>query len=149
MNEICTCFISRQNAKYVTKLIRVRNERGTVVAQCYTNRKVAGSIPAGVNGFFIDMKSFRSHYGPGVDSVSNRNEYQEYFLGGKGGRYVRLTTLPPSCAVVMKSGSLNFLETSGPVQACNKTDLPFYLNERVQLSLLTTCVVCQPENTSL
>ena len=27
--------------------------------------------------FFIDVKSFRSHYGPGVDSVSNRNEYQE------------------------------------------------------------------------
>ena len=42
--------------------------------------------------FFIDIKSFRSHYGPGVDSASNRNEYQEYFLGGKGGRCVRLTT---------------------------------------------------------
>jgi len=48
-----------------------------------TNRKVAGSIPAGVSGFFIDIKSFRSHYGPGVDSTSNRNEYQEYFLGVK------------------------------------------------------------------
>ena len=28
----------------------------------------------------------------GVDSGSNRNEYQEYFPGGKGGRCVRLTT---------------------------------------------------------
>jgi len=36
-----------------------------------------------VIGFFIDIKSFRSHYGPGVDSSSNRNEYQEYFLGVK------------------------------------------------------------------
>jgi hypothetical protein len=27
--------------------------------------------------------SFRSHYGPGVDSASNRNEYQVYFLGVK------------------------------------------------------------------
>jgi len=57
---------------------------GTAVAQwlryCATNRKVAGSIPAGVSGFFIDIKSFRSHYGPGVESASNRNEYQEYFL---------------------------------------------------------------------
>jgi len=57
---------------------------GTAVAQwfrcCATNRKVAGSIPAGVIGFFIDLKSFRSHYGPGVDSVSDRNEYQEKFL---------------------------------------------------------------------
>ena len=33
--------------------------------------------------------------------------------------------LPPSCAVVTKSGNLNFLEPSGPVQACNGTDLPF------------------------
>ena len=41
---------------------------------------------------------FRPHYGPGVDSTSNRNEYQEYFLGGKGGRCVGLTTLLPSCA---------------------------------------------------
>jgi len=50
---------------------------------CATNRKVTGSIPAGVSGFFIDIKSFRSHYGTGVDSASNRNEYQEYFLGVK------------------------------------------------------------------
>jgi hypothetical protein len=27
--------------------------------------------------------SFRPHCGPGVDSTSNRNEYQEYFLGVK------------------------------------------------------------------
>ena len=46
---------------------------------------------------------------------------------GKGGRCVRLTILPPSCAVVMKFGNPNFLEPSGPLQACNGTDLPFYL----------------------
>jgi len=50
---------------------------------CATNRKVAGSIPAGASRFFIDIKSFRSHYGPRLDSASNRNEYQEYFLGLK------------------------------------------------------------------
>jgi len=32
------------------------------------------------------------------DSVSNRNEYKEYFFGGKGGRCVGLTTFPPSYA---------------------------------------------------
>ena len=32
---------------------------------------------------------------------------------------------PPSCVVVTKSGKLNFLEPSGPVQACNGTALPF------------------------
>ena len=73
-----------------------RLEWGTAVAQwlrcCATNRKVTGSIPAGVTGFFIDIKSFRSHYGPGVESASNRNEYQEYFLRVKGSRYLRLST---------------------------------------------------------
>ena len=46
---------------------RTLSVRGTAVAQwlrcCATNRKVAGSIPAGVSGFFIDIKSFRTHYG--------------------------------------------------------------------------------------
>ena len=50
---------------------------------CATNRKVAGSIPAGVIGFFIDIKSFQLRYGTGVESASNRNEYQEHFLGVK------------------------------------------------------------------
>jgi len=50
---------------------------------CVTNRKVAGSISAGVIGFFIDIKSFRSRCGIGLDSASNRNEDQEHFLGVK------------------------------------------------------------------
>jgi len=29
------------------------------------------------------QRIFRSHYGPGVDSSSNINEYQEHFLGVK------------------------------------------------------------------
>ena len=67
--------------------LSTQHPRGTAVAQwlrcCATIRKVAGSIPASVSGFFIDIKSFRSHYGPGVDSASNKNEYREYFLGVK------------------------------------------------------------------
>ena len=55
----------------------------TVVKVLTTNRKVSRSIPASVSGFFIDIKSFRLHYGPGIDSTSNRNEYKEYFLGVK------------------------------------------------------------------
>jgi hypothetical protein len=63
-----------------------------------------GSIPDGVIGIFLHNPS-----GPWVDSASNRNEYQEYFLGCKG------WTVP----IVLKSGSMNLLERSGPVQACN------------------------------
>jgi len=52
---------------------------GTAVTQwlrcCATNQKVVGSFPAGVIGIF--------HYGPGVGSASNRNEYKEHFLGVK------------------------------------------------------------------
>ena len=48
--------------------------------------------------YFTLTQSFRPHYGPGVDSASNRNEYQGCLLGGKDGRCVRRTTLPPSCA---------------------------------------------------
>ena len=97
---------------------------GTAMAQWLrryaTNRKVAGSIPADVSGFFIDIKSLP---GPGVDSASNRNKYQEYFLGER--RPVRKAdNLPPSCAVVTKSRNLNFVEPSGPLVACNGTDLP-------------------------
>ena len=93
---------------------------------CATNWKVAVSIQTDVSGVFIDIKSFRSHCGLGVDSASNRNEYQEYFLRVKSGRCVRLTTLPPSCAVVTKSGNLNILEPSGPLRPCNGTALPFF-----------------------
>jgi hypothetical protein len=45
------------------------------------------------------------------------------FPGGKGGRCVGLTTLPPSCAAVLKYG---LLELSGIVLACNGIALPFY-----------------------
>jgi hypothetical protein len=70
-------------------------------------RKVAGSIPDGAT-FFIDIIH-------PVDSASNRNEYQEYFLGVKSGRCVGLTTLPPSCA-----DCLEILEPQppGPLRAC-------------------------------
>jgi hypothetical protein len=44
--------------------------------------------------FPIVSFEFFYDYGRGVDSASSRNKYQEYFLGGKGGRFVRLT---PSC----------------------------------------------------
>jgi hypothetical protein len=68
--------------------------------------------------------TFQEHCGPGVDSASNKNKYQEYFVEGKGGRCVGLT-LPPSCAV-LKFVSLNLLEPSGPVQACNVIAVPVF-----------------------
>jgi hypothetical protein len=59
--------------------------------------KPEGSIPDEVIGI-IYWQSFRPHYGPGVDSTSNRNEYEYLLAWGRGGRCVGLTTLSPSCA---------------------------------------------------
>jgi len=76
------CNMCSQLNHFQRESSNVYGDRGGTVVKvlCY---KSEGSIPAGVTGFFIDIKSFRSHYGPGVDSASNRNEYREYFLGVK------------------------------------------------------------------
>jgi len=48
--------------------------------------------------------------------------------------------LPPTCAVVTKSGSL-FLEPSGPLQACNGTDFYFYkINDLFKEKIFCVCV---------
>jgi len=52
----------------------------------------------------VSLDFFRWHYPSsrtmvlGSTQPLTGNEYQEYFLGGKGGRFLGLTTLPPSCA---------------------------------------------------
>jgi len=43
-----------------------------------------------------------------------------------------VTHLITSCAVVMKSANLNFLETPEPLQACNGTALPFIIRRDVK-----------------
>ena len=52
--------------------------------------------------------------------------------------------VPPSCAVVTKSGNLNFLEPSRLFRACNGTDLPLPLTFIASLiyEILKTCIQC-------
>jgi hypothetical protein len=69
-----------------------------ILGHCATSRSVSGSIPDGVTGIFHWHNLSGRTMTPGVDSVSNRNEYQAYFAGCKDGRCVGLTTLPHSCA---------------------------------------------------
>jgi hypothetical protein len=53
-----------------------------------------GSSPDEVFFFSIDLIFPAALCPPKVDSASNRNEYQKYSWGIKGGRRVKLTTLP-------------------------------------------------------
>ena len=59
-------------------------------------------------------------------TTCNRNEYQEYFLGGKDGRCVGLTTLPPYCADCLEIGEPNPQGLSRPVMGLVFLYLPFY-----------------------
>ena len=67
--------------EYINIIIYHKGAAVGELLRCFvTSRKVTGSIPVGISVFFIDIKSFQSHCDPVVDSASNRNEYQEYFL---------------------------------------------------------------------
>ena len=72
---------------------------------------VEGSIPYGV----VD-------YCCGIDLTCNRNEYQEYLLGGKGGQCVGLLTLAPSCAECLEIWAPR---TPGALRACIRIAIPF------------------------
>jgi hypothetical protein len=81
----------------------------------------------------------------GVDSAS-KNEYQD-IPGGKGGRCVRVTTLPPSCAECLVIWSLNRPEPSMPHRpvigvALEFRILVYYIQN---LSLEKTYIACSTE----
>ena len=68
----------------ICKLLKFHGDRGSTVVKvlCY---KSEGHWfdPSWCQWNFSLTKSIRSHYGLGVDSASNRNEYQQHFLGVK------------------------------------------------------------------
>jgi hypothetical protein len=64
---------------------------------------------------FVIDKILSAALWPWDNSASDRNEYEEYFLGCKGGWYNGLMILPPSCAYCLEIWSLNLVEPSRPV----------------------------------
>jgi len=67
-------FIS-SNMKNLRKISSLCKSSTGRLRHCSTSWEVAGSIPD-----FSLTYSFRLHFGFGLDSFSNRNEYQDYFL---------------------------------------------------------------------
>ena len=61
---------------------------------------------------------------PGSTQPPTEMSTRNISLGGKGGRCVGLTTLPPSRADCLEIWELQPPEPSGPVQACNGIALP-------------------------
>jgi hypothetical protein len=80
-------------------------------------------------------QSFRLHYGPGFDSASNRNEYQEYLLGVNAAGAWGCQTYPHTVSSSRNNGT--FFEISGPLQACNGVLYPE--NEMNQLFMNYIC----------
>ena len=61
--------------------------------------------------------------------------------GGKGGRCVRVTTLPPSCAECLAIWSLNRPEPSGPHTAVIGIALPFFYKQWFACKMVCMSVV--------
>jgi hypothetical protein len=85
---------------------------------CATSRKVVDSIPNGVTGIFHLLWP------------SGRFGLCQILVPGTGGKGNRCVGLQPHhlhVPIVLKSGSLNILEPSGPIQACTGISFSFYL----------------------
>ena len=83
---------------------------------CSTSREVAGSIPDGVIGIFIVIILPAALWLWGRLGIFQK-WVPAIFPGSEGGRCVRLTTLPPSCADCLKIWEL---QPPGTLWGCNR-----------------------------
>jgi len=114
---------------------------GSVLEEYKTRMEVLSSSG---NAWFISSGNFRPHYDPGVVSTSNRNDYQEYFMGGKGSWCVVLTTLSSSCADRLEIWDPQLPETLRACSVLYSHCFTFLLIANVNIQNDVCCVMKMP-----
>ena len=92
---------------------------------CATNRKVAGSIADGIIGIFHWHNPSGSTIALGLTHPLTEMSTRNISWGVKAAGAYGWQPYHLHFPIVLKSGSLNLLEPSGSVQACNGTALPW------------------------
>jgi hypothetical protein len=114
---------------------------------CATNRKVAGSIPDDVTGFFLlTYHSVRTVALGSTQPLTEMNA-RNISYGVKAADAWGCQPCHLYVPIVLKSGSLILLEPSGPVNACNGIALFFTytgLGSRASLEGCTRIPHCNP-----
>jgi hypothetical protein len=113
-----------------------KGARGSTMLQAARSRD---RIPMKSLDFFNWRKPFQPHYGPGVDSATNRNEYQNSSWEVKGGRCVGLTTLRPSVSrLSRRCESLDLHNPMEPPRPVSGIALPFFFTSLILKPYLMT-----------
>jgi hypothetical protein len=108
----------------------ISGPRGNVVGWCAMLQAASRGFEV-IEFFDVVPNFFQPHYGPGDDSASNRNEYQNVFLGVKRCRCVKLTTSPPCVSdLARKCGILDISQPYGPSRSVTGIDLLLFSYSR-------------------
>ena len=91
---------------------------------CATSQKVEVSVPDGVIGIFHWHNPFGRTMALGLTQPLTEMSTRNISWGVKAAGAYGWQPYHPHVPIVLKSGSLNFLETLGPAQACNGIALP-------------------------
>jgi hypothetical protein len=150
-SRVVSICINTLNIQYPAPIPRGINMLCTILMRarggavgCGTELQAGGSQVRFPMVSLVVFFSFRPHYGPGVDSASNRNEYQVYFLGSKGGRCVGLT-LPRPCTDCLKIWEPQGLSRSvlGLLYDSHNSQKLYLYKVRTDWSLQQTQVFCE------